>query len=142
MAVNTPKALINVEGKVKSHNAVSKDKPQSVVKQAFALALDFSKCTPAEIMDLAKDGIIVKLQSRARTMFFAKENMGKDGKTPVKSFASIIRDNMSGTIDVKAAIVEKARTPGKSLLTKTSEMLAKLSVEERKAMLATLSNIK
>jgi hypothetical protein len=136
--VTLPKseAQISVERSIKSHNEVSKKKPLPIAKGDFTTVVDFSTCTPAEIMAIAVDAIIVTVQAKTRSAYFAKTNIGKDGKTPIKSFNMIMRENIPPMINVKAAIVSKARTPGKSLLEKTSELLNKLTPEQKKAQIA------
>jgi hypothetical protein len=140
MAANTPAKMLTCEGKIKSHKAKKGEKPVDAVP--FNLVLDFSACSPEEVLELAKDGIIVSLQSRTRSAFWAKENMGKDGKSPVKSFPAFVKEHMSGKIDVKKAVVDKQRLPGKSLVEKTADMLKGMSPEQRKAILAQLQAAK
>jgi hypothetical protein len=142
VALKNTTAIVNVERSVKSHNAMSKTKPFPIAKTDFNVAIDFTTCEPAEIMAIAVDAIVVTLQSRARQKFFAKENMGKDGKTPIKSFNMIVKENIPTRLNVKDEIVLKARTPGKSLLEKTGEYMKKLSPEERAAMLKQLAAMK
>lgn len=128
---NTNTRRVSVEGKVKSNGKAT--------AVPFACVLDFSKCSLEEIQQLATDGIVVKLQARARAKYSAKENLGKDKKTPIKSFAVIVKETMTGTIDIQTAIVAKARKPGKSVITKAQEMLAKMNKEERAAALALIT---
>jgi hypothetical protein len=142
VALKNNDARINVVRKIKSHNEVSKKKPLPIASGDFNVVVDFSTCSPAEIMAIAVDAIIVTVQAKTRSAYFAKTNIGKDGKTPVKSFNMIMKENIPAVINVKDAIVSKARTPGKSLFEKTGDMLAKMNPEERAAMLKRLSNIK
>ena len=128
-------SIVDVARSIKSHNKPDTKKPQAVAKADFNVKIDFSTCEPAEIMDIAVDQIIVTLQSRARQKFFAKENMGKDGKTPVKSFDMIVRETIPTLVNVKDMIVSKARAPGKSLGVKVQDMLNKLSPAEKAAQL-------
>lgn len=131
---------INVERSIKSHNDPKKRNGVAVFKTDFNMVVDFTTCTPAEIMAIAVDQIVIAKQSAARSAFFSKENM-PDGKTPKKSFNVIVKENIPAVLNVKKEIVEKARTPGKSLLEKTASMFATLSPEEQKAQLARLQNM-
>jgi hypothetical protein len=138
--VTLPKSesQISVERSIKSHNEVSKKKPLPIASGDFTTVVDFSTCTPAEIMAIAVDAIIVTVQAKTRSAYFAKTNIGKDGKTPIKSFNMIMRENIPPMINVKAAIVAKARQPGKSLEAKFMENFAKLTPAQKAAKLAEL----
>jgi hypothetical protein len=140
--LNVSTNKLTVSGSTKSHNKVTKEKPQAIVKVPHSFVLDFSTCSPAEIMELAKDGVVVKLQSRTRNTFFAKENMREDGKTPKLSFAKIATDIMSGTINVKTAIVEKSRGPGINKVAKTEALFKGMSPEEKAATMKLLASMK
>lgn len=133
---------IAVERHIKSHNEVSKKRPLPIAETDFNMTLDFSTCSPADIMAIAVDQIVIAMQAKARTAFFAKTNIGKDGKTPVKSFNMIVKENIPAVVNVQKDVVEKARKPGKSLLEKTGEYMKKLSPEERTAMLKQLAAMK
>lgn len=132
---------IDVERSIKSHNDPKKKNGVPVAKTDFNVVIDFSTCDPADIMAIAVDAIVVTLQSRARSAFFAKENMGADGKTPKKSFNTIVKENIPTVLDVKKEIVLKARTPGKSLYEKTVANVDKLTPEQAKALRAMLANV-
>ncbi len=131
MAINQ---IVEVSGETKAN--------EGAAPLPFTMKLDFSKCSPEEIMDLAADGIVVKLQGRARSAFKAKSNMAKDGKTPINAFAHFAKAHLAGVVDIKTAIVDARRTPGKSDLEKATELLGKLDPEARKALLASLASKK
>ena len=135
VAMKNNDAVVNVHRSIKSHNDPKKRNGMAVVKADFNVDIDFANMSPREIMDIAVDAIVVTLQSRARQKFFAKENMGKDGKTPVKSFNVIVRENIPARVNVREEIVSKARTPGKSLGVKVADMFEKLSPTEKAAQL-------
>jgi len=54
----------------------------------------------------------------------------------------IVKENIPAVINVKDAIVSKARTPGKSLYEKTVANVDKLTPEQAKALRAMLANVK
>lgn len=108
----------------------------------FVVTLDFSKCSVEEVQALAADGIIVRLQGRARSGFKGKSNMAKDGKTPVANFQSFVKTHLSGTVDVKAAIVDAARAKGKPASVKIADMFAGMSKEEKAATLKLIASMK
>src|SRR4029077_12239083 len=144
--VTLPKSesRINVERKIKSHNDPKKKNGIPVYKAEFNMIVDFSKCTAAEIMAIAVDQIVITYQAKARTAFFAKSNMGKDGKTPVKSFNMIVKENIPAVVDVQAAVVSKTRAAGTSVERKVAEKwkgLTPKQIQEKLEELATLAKL-
>jgi hypothetical protein len=127
--------IVSANGGVKSHNEVTKEKPLPIQKAAWELKLDFSKCSFEDLLDYAKDTVVIKKQAACRAAFWAKDNFGKDGKTPIKSFQKITSENMSGTVDVKALLAAR-RAPGKSIVDKAELQFKKMTAEEQRAMIA------
>ena len=114
----------------------------------FKVVLDFTQCSDTDILGIAVDAAIVKLQGKSRVSFWSKSNR-KEGKeklavkklTPADmkvSFTQYVAKYMSGTVNVKEAIVNTMRGPAKSDVEKATDMVNKLSPAEKAAMLKQL----
>jgi len=115
----------------------------------FKVVLDFTQCSETDVLAIACDNAIVKLQGKSRVGFWSKSNR-KEGKekltvkklTPAdmkEPFTKYVAKYMSGVVNVKETIVNTMRGPAKSNVDKAADMVNKLSPAEKAAMLKLLA---
>jgi hypothetical protein len=136
-----------VHGTVKSHSEKRKELGP-VHKYDFDIVLDFTNMTRADLIAMATDSAVIKLQANTRSAYHRpydpedkSGNMGKDKKSPQMPFAKIAAKHMTGTIDVKTVLMSNTRARGKDKVTKAGDMFAGMSPEQKAATLKMLQNM-
>jgi hypothetical protein len=140
--------IVPVHGKVKSHTEKKVKELGPVHVYDFDLVLDFSNCSKADLIAMATDSAVIKLQANTRSTYHRPYdaddktgNMGKDKKSPQMPFTKIAAKHMTGTIDVKTVLMSNTRARGKDKVTKAGDMFAGMSAEQKAATLKMLQNM-
>ena len=110
-------------------------------RHTFNAVLDFGGIEAKDLYRMAAQTIVIKRAGNIRTAYAADTNKDKAGKF-VKPFAHFVKEYMSGTINVKEAIVPKMRANAKVSKSKKIETTFEtLSDAEKADMLKKLQTM-
>lgn len=116
-------------GNAKVLFTVSAKKP-NIPEHVGEVTFDFADVSADQIKQLAVDSLTIKLQSRLRTAFKAKKDGGSAG---------MLKAGAANTIKVADFLTVRARV---DKVEKGKKLIAGMSAEQRKALLAELTGKK